>query len=628
MSILDTFYILFKTDAKEAAEEIKDVDRAADDVADSLKAADAAGKGTAHSLAAMAAPAAIAAAAMAAVGAAIKLAIERVDAIDEIGDTAGKLRSTAQDYDAFVRAVRSTGGTIADASANLANFGDKLNDAAARPDGINARNFAKWGIHFKDTKGNALGAVDGVLALAKSLEGLDQAQAIGRLRKLGIEDADTIAFLLEGKQAILDKMDAEKRAGVVTDRQIEIAGEYQAAMGQLSNVIDSYSNDFMEVLTPAITGAVRAITEAFKWTREHKNLVEGFFIGVSGVVTAVYLPAMARAAAATLAATWPFLLVAGAIIAVGAAFALAYEDVKAFMDGQPSLIGELAKKYESFGKIVKGIGEWFKNNPSASWFAAMLVAARAAAAVARRFMSLMGMSSLGAVGGAGTKWGAAFGAAARVAVVAAFAGVMLEILKQFDPKGNLGGLTKPVDDWLRDKMGLQPKEGGVTPDEIIEWWNKEPAPANDNATPKPEPTPEKLSPVAADLGFGDSQAIPPANDNASPEPAPKQYRPSPRGPLAQAAAVPTALPQAQAQAVAQGQRLMTAAAGAPISAQTAATVAAPVQENKTVNNTVEVGSVVIHTQAVDAKGIAAAIKSGLKTELREASAQFDDGVAR
>ena len=316
MSILDTFYILFKTDAKEAAEEIKDVDRAADDAADSLKAADAAGEGMGRSLAAMAAPAAIAAAAMAAVGAAIKLAIERVDAIDEIGDTAGKLRSTAQDYDAFVRAVRSTGGTIADASANLANFGDKLNDAAARPDGINAKNFAKWGIHFKDTKGNALGAVDGVLALAKSLEGLDQAQAIGRLRKLGIEDADTIAFLLEGKQAILDKMDAEKRAGVVTDRQIEIAGEYQAAIGQLSNVIDSYSNDFMEVLTPAITGAVRAITEAFKWIREHKNLVEGFFIGVSGVVTAVYLPAMARAAAATLAATWPFLLVAGAIIAV------------------------------------------------------------------------------------------------------------------------------------------------------------------------------------------------------------------------------------------------------------------------------------------------------------------------
>lgn len=47
---------------------------------------------------------------------------------------------------------------------------------------------------------------------------------------------------------------------------------------------------------------------------------------------------------------------------------------------------------------------------------------------------------------------------------------MGEVLQTFDPKGNLGGITSPVDDWLRDKMGLPPRDSGITPGELFDGF--------------------------------------------------------------------------------------------------------------------------------------------------------------
>lgn len=365
MSILDTFYILFKTDADKAADEIEGVGKASDKAERSLLSTDAAVSRLGGSFVSMAAQLAAPIIAFASLSGALNVVFERVKQIDDISDAASKLRSTTQDYEAFTRAVRASGGTLEDAQANLGKFSDKLNDAAARPDGPNAKNFNKWGIKFKDVKGEALGAVDGLLALAKSLENVSQAEALGRLRRLGIEDADTIQFLMQGKQAIVEKMNAEKAAGLITEEQIQIVGDYQSAMGKTSNMLDSFANTLTEALLPSITRSIELFNRFFGWMLDHRALVEGFFIGVAGVVTAVFLPAMASAAAAVLAATWPFLAIGAAVAAFGAAVALVYEDLVAYMNGQNSLIGELIKKYgwlidavkDAWNKIVNAVLE-------------------------------------------------------------------------------------------------------------------------------------------------------------------------------------------------------------------------------------------------------------------------------
>lgn len=598
MSVLETFYILFKTDAKDATDDVKGLGAATQSLA---------------------IPLALATAAFAALGAGVAAALARVDAVDNIGDVASKLRVSASDLDAFTRAARATGASIEDATGNLATFGDKLNDAAARPDGINGKNFAKWGIAFRNTKGEAVGAIDGILALAKSLEGLGQAEQLGRLRKLGIEDADTIAFLLQGKQAILDKMDAEKRAGVVTERQIEIAGDYQAALGGAQNAIDTWSNDLVELFIPAVSAALRAFTSLANWFRDHKTIIEGFFIGVATVVTTIYGPAMAAAAAATIAATWPILLIVGAIAALGAAFALAYEDVRAFMSGQPSLIGELVKKYEWAATAVRLIGEAFqllKAGGVAAWDGLKIAAGLYVDYITGVWDGVKALvkslepvlealkevfAALGDLASAiGDSFRQNFGPA--VEFVADLVSAMFE--------GIFGDL-KTTDAAVKSTTDFISSAFTWAFNAVMKAWDS----TIGLLAGKIRGVADSIRGMAASIR-GDTTGLgPPGERDLSQTPGGKiggLFNPN-------AGQAPAGLEK--------GQKLLKGAAASPMSGQTPATLT-PANTNIKRESNVNINKVEVHTKAVDAKGMAAAAKSALQGALRGASSHFDDGVER
>lgn len=613
MSILDTFYVLFKTDADKAAADIEKVDRASDKAERGLRHMDAAAGRLGSSFVAMGRSLVAPLVALASLGTVMSTVIKRIDEIDDIGDAAGKLRSSAADYEAFTRAVRASGGTLQEAQANLAGFSDKLNDAAARPDSINAKNFAKWGIVFKDVKGEAVGAVDGILALAKSLEHVSQAEAIGRLRRLGITDADTIAFLLQGKHAIEDKMRAEKAAGVVTDEQIRIVGEYKSAMGEAQNAIDTVSNGLTGFLVPALTASIRAFTRLIDWVSENSTLVKGFFIGVAAVVTATYLPAMTAAAAATVAALWPIIAIGAAVAAVGAAFALAYEDVVAFMNGQPSLIGALAARYEWFGHIIRGIGVLYENLKAGgvaaidaiaqawTWIvegaektqAAMLSFWRTVEPVWTALKSLASaVSDL-------------FGAISDK-VSGKLTDAMVYLGEAFGPIGKAasdlfeGFVTdlEPVTSIVRDTADtIQSAFVGAFNAVKAAWDNTLGWIAGQISG-----LADRIRGLASSItGAGSAAPAGGGESGGSPYSAPP--KPIPSGVLSFSQSAPV------------NNLTSTTAAGA-----------GPKQVNNTANT--NVGTVTVNTQATDAAGVAAALHGALKNEYRDAAAQFDDGVAK
>lgn len=604
--ILETFYILFKTDAGDAADEVKKLDRAADAVEGSLKKADGAARALGASFIDMARNFAAPLLSAVSLAGAIGLAFNRLGEIGDIADASDKMRSSAQDYDAFTRSVQAAGGSISATGADLASFSDKLSDAAARPDGPNAKNFAKWGILFKDAKGNAVGAVDGILALSKSLEGLDKAEAIGRLRRLGITDADTINVLLEGKAAIQERMEAERKAGVVSERQIEIEGEYASAVGQTNNLIASLGGNLVELLIPAITRGMEAFNKAFSWLLGHGKLVEGFFVGVGVAITAYYLPAMARAAAATIAATWPFLAIGAAVAAVAVAFALAYEDVRAFLDGQPSLIGSLAERYEWFAEVVRGVGdvftwlssEWetFVGELVATWgqvqevFNALVeILGRVASMwvdafspVAEAFANLF--RTIGDIIARFTDFGSAGAGAAREVTTA------MDLIR--GAVEAVGPAVRVVADIFTTVLG-----GAVSAVAALVNGIASAVQAVSNAISGIQ-APE-LSPAVRERRQKGNQLLDPNTGK-------------PMGDLfrEEGGISPTSLGA--------GKAALGGASGAPQGLATPASYSN--QSNVTV------GSITVHTQATDAKGVAAAVRGELKSQLRTASAQFDDGV--
>jgi len=141
--------------------------------------------------------------------------------------------------------------------------------------------------------------------------------------------------------------------GVVTKQQAEASAEFKFQTNELGIVFETLGRETMSALLPPLTWLLRKIEEIVLFLREHKTFTMAFFIGLAAVAADVIVPAFFSAAAAV----WAFLapIVAGPLLiaAVVAAIALLYDDVQAFMNGQKSLIGELAKKWPWFGDIVR-----------------------------------------------------------------------------------------------------------------------------------------------------------------------------------------------------------------------------------------------------------------------------------
>lgn len=360
MNILETFYLLFKTDAAQAADDVEKVGPASDTAADGLQKVDAAASRSAASFVSLATKAAAFAGIGLSLGATLSAITGRMGEIRELDQFSSKLNSSIEDVDAFRRTVVGMGGETSAALDSLSKVAEKVNEAFSDAESGARKDLQSWGIAFKDAEGKALGASDAMLNLASSLEGVSRAEALDRLKKIGIEDAATIDLLLRGRAAVEAKMRAEKEMGVVTEANAEETRKYYAEMNRALGTLQSMGNTIIDVVVPYMAMAAGAFADVTQWVRENQTLVTGFFVAIAGVITAVYLPAMVRAAIATTVALWPIIAIGGAVAALGAAFALAYEDVMAFLNGQPSVLGELYEKYASVRLLVDGIGAAFR----------------------------------------------------------------------------------------------------------------------------------------------------------------------------------------------------------------------------------------------------------------------------
>lgn len=601
MSILDTFYVLFKTNADDAARDIEKVDRSSDRAEGALKKMDRAaasvGQSFVHAATAIAAPL-LALASFDAVVSGVQL---RARAILQLDQVASALNSSVSDVDAFTRAIKAAGGETEQGIDSLRKYAEQLNVAASDANSSQRKTFKEWGLVFTDVKGNALGAVDGIIALAESLEGVSRAEALARIKQLGIEDATTIDLLLKGRRAVEDRMRVEKEQGVVTKEQVRLSRDYQRELGQTANLLQSFGNRIVESVLPAITSMIGSFRRVLEWIESHRALVEGFFLGVAAVVTTVYLPAMVRAGIATLAATWPFLLIAGAVAAVGAAFALVYEDLQAWVNGQPSLIGELLGPWEDFYAKIKPILDGVRE----AWAvvsAAMAEQGRdlwdAVQEVGGGIIDILqGLADF--VNGVLTgDWKRAFGGLGTA--VTGMAEVVNGTLKHiWETLENCWSLIAPI----LDKLGmLDPIEaawrsleqvldgvlGGIGSAFETIWSTI--SPVIDGLKWVIDKGGDAIGAIRGAFGGGEDQPPAPAN--------------------------PATIRGVQA-----GRQQIQAAASLPAGAVPGAM--ARYQER--VSN-VTVGSVVVNTQATDAVAIAASVQSELQNVLQDASAQFDDGV--
>lgn len=368
MSLLTTFGLLFETDADEARREVDDLEQSlsntestANDTADSFDELGGAVDDSSNSFMGLADGLGAAAAGLLAVTGLFAGIISSAASTDELGKFAEVTGLSIEEIGAWSEAVTRAGGDAAAFRGTLEGLTSQLTDISLTGGGEASEVFARLGIDAINASGKMKNAFEILPELADSFQRLSKTESFAFGQKLGL-DQGTILLLQQGRVAVEELVLRQKSLGVATKEDAAAAAVFNDALADSQQTFSNLFTSAGTTILPLLTKMLQGFQTIVGWIKQNKTLVTGFFIAVATVITATYLPAMASAATATLIAMSPFLLIGAAIAAVGVAFALLFEDVVAFIGGQESFIGDLAKKYEWFGSIVELVIEGVKGS--------------------------------------------------------------------------------------------------------------------------------------------------------------------------------------------------------------------------------------------------------------------------
>jgi hypothetical protein len=359
MSILDTFLILFESnadDVKKGAKEAQDATRKLDD--DLKHANDTSGK-LGKSFLAAAKTFAIAATAAFSVGRIAGAVFAQAQLSDALGKTADALGVNVEDLDAWGQAAARSGGSAAGFESSLGALNRGMAEFSTKGTSRVAPFFDQLGISMTDASGKIRPVMDLLPELADAFEGLSKQESTGLGEKLGL-DAGTIMLLQSGRRAVEDLVDRQKSLGVITKEQAEIAAKFNDQWDDTGQIFRGLYVAIGTMILPALTSFLQGFEAVAVFMRENGTFIEGFFIAIGSVLTVVYTPSVIAAAAATWALIAPYLAVAAVVLAVAAAFAIVYDDAMNFLAGNQSVIGELSARWPIIGDIVRSAAAAFE----------------------------------------------------------------------------------------------------------------------------------------------------------------------------------------------------------------------------------------------------------------------------
>jgi hypothetical protein len=272
----------------------------------------------------------------------------------QLGLTAQRLNVNIEDLAAWGEASTRAGGS-AEGFAGSLDFLNK-NMAAVEAGGQSRLKpfFKAMKIEILDIHKKVRPLFDILGDLADRFSKMGAQEVAGFGERLGL-DTGTVMMLQMGRRAVEDLVKRQKELGVTSKEDAETAHKFNMQLEDLEQILHKVYTVIGSSILPGLTAFFHKAEDVVQFLERHKTFVEGFFIGTAAAITLYYLPAITRAAVRTLLAIGPYLLIAAAILAVGAAFGLIYDDIVNFMEGNASVIGELSKKWPWIGELVRTV---------------------------------------------------------------------------------------------------------------------------------------------------------------------------------------------------------------------------------------------------------------------------------
>jgi hypothetical protein len=257
----------------------------------------------------------------------------------QLGLLAKNTNNATQTLQAYANVGELAGGSGADIQATFAQLSKAQTEFAVTGQTAMLPYLRTLGVSLTDLAGNVTPATEVLEQLRAQFATMDRPTANNFGAMMGINQS-TMNLLLMQKNEFDEVLRKQKELTLTTAKDAEQSLKLKQAFVGLRQESESLWRGFVNGITPALIKFFDVLGVVVDWLSEHGPLVTAFFTTLSGVITASFLPAVLRAAAAVWTLIAPFALVVGAILAVSAVIALLAEDWYVWINGGKSQLGD------------------------------------------------------------------------------------------------------------------------------------------------------------------------------------------------------------------------------------------------------------------------------------------------
>ena len=370
MAVLDTFLLLFDADTTKLKKGVDDAKKSTEEIAESAKKGDLAIKEMGESFLKLAEKAG----ALIGVGFSLKEIVKGVQetaaSYFELEKLAKQFHTTAEAVDNFVDA-----GQLLGLSKDVTVGSLKALDRAVQDTGMGLgrakKVFEDLGISVKDASGKIKPTTAVMAELQSKMKDMEQGKKIRVMERLGLDPALLKLFNTDmvEMQKRMEKIDSASRTNFEANAKKSI--EFTKATKEMwleirtlgvyfEKLHDSMNVGMMDMFINAMHMVTNISKKLFDFLVEHQEFAQGFFIAIGSAILYFLLPAAISGAVAVWAMIAPFVAVGAAVLAVAGFFALLYDDVMNFMEGNDSMIGSIVEKYPLIGAAIVDLIGIFK----------------------------------------------------------------------------------------------------------------------------------------------------------------------------------------------------------------------------------------------------------------------------
>ncbi|EMH8372079.1 hypothetical protein JEP63_00505 [Proteus mirabilis] len=256
---------------------------------------------------------------------------QEIETLDKLGK---KIGVATADVDAFSGAMAELGGSRESAQADLSAMANAF--------------------------GNTKDSMEKVLQTADKVQGMSFDKAKKTLEGMGVSDEKTIELMMKGRKELERTMGIQKEYSGISKESIESSIKFNSAMAKFQQSSGLLRNSFLEMVIPALSKGLEWLTKLVTFCKENKNIVVGFFTAVATILMGKYIHAMKLASISTWTTLFPIIAIIAVIALLATAFAIVYDDIMNFIDGNDSMIGRILEKYPQLKIIILALWETFK----------------------------------------------------------------------------------------------------------------------------------------------------------------------------------------------------------------------------------------------------------------------------